>query len=220
MRLFRAIILLIVFCSSLFAQEEKRSLPVVNIRAFCTIPQIISSQAFRTSFSGVYDTHLSLNFRMPGNLNVGIGYENAFFNDQLYFRQKGLSTRMQVHNGFVRLGLDRMFTEKRGFYSFSISSGYSFNRYTDVVHIHDSLNGKFPTTFVTYYIKPEVALNFLVEDNFAFSVSLAYNMCFNTYDPTFNAFGEYVNYKDYRNKVDVGWISFGFGFYYGFKRKK
>ncbi|MGZ3884484.1 MAG: hypothetical protein ACXVPQ_07175 [Bacteroidia bacterium] len=220
MRPLITIIVLLVFCTPFFSQEERKPLPLVNIRASCTIPKAVSSQAFRISYSGVYDANVSLNFKLGNNFNIGLGYENAFFNDQLYFRQKGLNTRLQEHNGFVRVGIDRMFVERRGFYSFSVSSGYSFNKYTDVVHSQDSLNGKFPNSFATYFVKPEVALNFLVEESFAFGISLSYNYCFNVYDPAYNAFGEYISYKQYRNKANMGWISFGFGFYYGFKKKR
>src|SRR4051812_28883435 len=48
----------------------------VNIRASCTVPKIISSQAFRTSFSGFYDAQLSLNFKIIKKFSVGLGYKS------------------------------------------------------------------------------------------------------------------------------------------------
>ena len=111
-----------------------------------------------------------------------------------------------------------------------MNSGLGFNQYTDV-RCADSLAGKLPTSFIAYYIRPEVAINFLVDENFAFGIHLAYHHYFYTYDPSLNCFNNYadkgvngqsIKYNDvtYGNSDNIGWISFGFGFYYGFKKKK
>lgn len=200
-----------------------------NIRASCTVPKIMSSEAFRTSYSGFFDAQLSLNFRVLKKFSLGLGYKSALFGPQLYFRQKGLSTRLQVHDGFIKLGYDKILGDK-GFLTFSIDAGPTFNKYTSVKFAQDSLNGKYPTSFVGGFIRPELAINFMVEENFAFGFIFAYNYCLFNYDTKYNGFGSYADSKStagniiyegtgYKNKASMGWFSFGFGFYYGFKRK-
>lgn len=235
-----ALILVLFFALQLKSQEaevpvvsplksySKITLPRVSIRASCTVPKIISSKAYRTSYSGIYDGQVSVNFRVAGNINVGLGYKSALFTPQLYFRQKGLNTKLQVHDGFLKFGYDHMFS--RGFVAFSIDGGYSYNKYTNVIFIHDSLNGKNPTDFASFFLRPEIAVNFLVEENFAFGFIFAYNYCLYKYDTSYNGFGSYADSKStsnniiyegtsYGNKANIGWFSFGFGFYYGFKKK-
>jgi hypothetical protein len=201
----------------------------VNIRASCTVPKITSSEAFRISFSGFYDAQLSVNFRTLRKFSVGFGYKSALFGPQLYFRQKGLSTRLQVHDGFLRFGYDHILGDK-GFLSLSVDGGATYNKYTSVKFSQDSLNGKYPTSYVGGFIRPELSINFMVEDNFAFGFTFAYNYCLFNYDPIYNGFGSYADSKSskgniiyegtgYKNRASMGWFSFGFGFYYGFKRK-
>ena len=116
-------------------------LPRFNMRASVDIPKVISSQAFGASFSGIFDANFSVNFRLFSNFNFGVGYDGAVFVNQLYFRQEGRNTRLQVHDGFLRLGYDVMDGGKR-FWTFSLSSGLSYNLYTAVTAKNDSLNAR------------------------------------------------------------------------------
>ena len=112
-----------------------------------------------------------------------------------------------------------------------VNSGASINKYSSVKCYADSLNGRKPTSFLGYFVRPEIAINFLVEENFAFGINIAYNYCLFTYNDNYNGFYTYsdpkvtngaVKFGDntFRNKVNMGWFSFGFGFYYGVKKKK
>src|SRR5581483_7489320 len=196
----------------------KDPLPRFSIRGSCSIPRIVGSQAFRVSFLGVYDASLTFNLRIGKKLTIGIGYQNALFNQTTFFKYKGLDTRMQCNNGLVRIGIDKPVGPK-SFTSLSITSGFGINQYTAVKADKDSLNGKYPTFFNAAFLRPEISYNFLVEDNFAFGVLLAYNMILATYDPNLNCFATYDTFQSYRNKSNMGWISFGFNFYYGPKKK-
>lgn len=205
-----------------FGQDKepfKDPLPRFSIRGSCAIPKIIGSQAFRLSFTGIYDAGITFNLRITEKLTVGIGYQNALFNQTSFFRYKGLDTKLQVNNGLVRIGYDKP-TGPKSFISLSLTSGFGVNQYMAVKAEADSLNGKYPTFFTSTFLRPEFSGNFLVEDNFAFGVLIAYNMVLATYDPNLNCFATYENFSKYRNKANMGWISFGFNFYYGPKKKK
>ena len=124
----------------------KDPLPFFSIRGSCAIPKIIGSQAFRVSFLGVYDASLTFNFRIGKSLTIGVGYQNALFNQTSFFRYKGLDTRLQVHNGLIRIGYDKA-TGPKSYISLSLTSGYGLNQYVAVKAEKDSLNGKYPTFF-------------------------------------------------------------------------
>jgi hypothetical protein len=211
----------VLFCIALingsFSQED--FLPRFNVRAHCVIPKIVGSQAWRISFLGVYDAGITFNLRVAGNLTAGIGYKNALFNSTAEYRNKGVFTQHRLHEGVLRLGVDKR-TGPKSFISFAINGGYGLNQYIAVKAIKDSLNGKYPTSFTAGFVRPEFNANFLIEDNFAFGIVLAYNMTLATYDPKLNCFATYDNFAKYRNKAYMGWFSFGFGFYWGYKKNK
>lgn len=215
---FFSLIAFLLFFTQSFAQSNE-SLPRFSIRGSCAIPKIIGSEAFRISFLGVYDAGLSLNYRLGTKTTIGLGYKNALFNLTSFFKAKDLNTKLYVHDGFLRFGYDYV-SGPKSFLSFSVYGGYSVGQYTAVRAIRDTLNGKYPTQFGTMFLRPEFSANFLIESNFAFGVVLAYNMMLTSYDPNLNCFATYETFSKYRNKVNMGWISFGFNFYYGPKKKK
>lgn len=215
-------IAVLVFVSSLaFSQKETTLLPRFAIRAECNIPKVLSSQAYRTSFNGLYDGGIKFTGRLMSNFCLGIGYNNALFNTTTQFRDpygRNINTRQQVHDGVFSIVYDK-FAGEKSFWSFSLNTGVSYNKYTSVVAKADSLYKNIPTNFVTGFIRPEASINFLVESNFAFSINLSYNLSLYNFDPTIPRLDKYLNYNQLRNNFNVGWLSFGFGFYYGFKSK-
>lgn len=211
-----------ITCFFLIAQsfaQDKDPLPRFSIRGFCAIPKIVGPEAFRISFLGVYDAGINFNIRISPKLTVGVGYKNTLFNTTAFFKAKDLSTKLYVHDGVIRIGYDHSVSPKT-FLSLSLNAGYGLGQYQAVKAAKDSLNGKYPTQFGSIFLRPEFNVNFLVEDNFAFGVCLAYNMMLTSYDPRLNCYDTYENFSKYRNKANMGWISFGFNFYYGPKKKK
>lgn len=207
----------LIACLFLFTQsfaQSKDPLPRFSIRGSCAVPKVIGPEAFRVSFLGVYDAGLTLNLRVGKNVAVGVGYKNAMFNITPFFKAKDLSTKLFVHDAVVRLGYDYI-SGPKSFISISLNSGYGVGQYKEVKAAKDSLNGKYPTQFGSIFLRPEFSANFLVEDNFAFGVYLAYNMMLSSYDPKLNTFDTYENFSKYKNKANMGWISFGFNFYFG-----
>jgi hypothetical protein len=196
----------------------KDPLPVFSIRGSVSIPKIVGSQAFRISFLGAYDASLTFNFRLGKQFTIGIGYQNAIFTQTSFFKYKGLDTRLQCNNGLVRLGIDKAVGPK-SFTSLSLTSGFGVNQYTAVKAAKDSLNGKYPTFFTASFIRGEISYNYLASENFAWGVLLAYNMVLASYDPNLNCFATYENFSKYRNKVNMGWISFGINFYFAPKKR-
>lgn len=202
-----------------FAQD-KEPLQRFSIRANVTNPIVIASQAYRNSFKGIIDGGITFNLRLFGNFAIGIGYKAAMFEGEDFFKKDNfLKTQQQVHDGVFRMGFDHR-TGPKSFITLSLNSGFGFHKYTSVKAARDSLDGKYPTEYSAGFVRPEFSANFLTEDNFAFGVFLSYNMVLATYDPRMPCFDTYINFSKYRNKAYMGWLSFGFGFYFGPKKKK
>jgi hypothetical protein len=225
----RHIIFSVIACFLLvtnnFAQEREKvkepfkdPLPRFSIRASCSIPKIVGSQAFRISFLGVYDASLTFHLRLGKTATIALGYQNALFNQTAFFKYKGLDTRLQCNNGTVRFGIDKPVGPK-SFVTLSLTSGFGVNQYSAVKAEKDSLNGKYPTFFTSTFLRPEISYNFLPDPNFAWGVLLAYNMVMTSYDPNLNCFATYDNFSKYRNKSNMGWISFGICVYFSPKKK-
>jgi len=213
-----ALILFIGTCG-LQAQEDQKPLPRFSVRANMGIPKVTSSTAFRTSFLGLYEVNASVNVRLFSNFFIGVGYMNCLFKSQSYFQQKNLYTKMQVHNGFFRIGYDRFYTE-RSFATIALNAGYNFNKYTDVNPKYDSLAHPYPAQYTGGFVQPELGAYLLVEDNFAIGAHIAYNYNFSRFDPSLPYLDKWLDYTNLHNKWNTSWINFGFGFYYGFVRKK
>lgn len=216
------LIFLMAFGAILPAQEDKELLPRVAVRAFIGVPKVVGSQAYRVSFNGLYDGGLKITLRLFNNFCLGVGYQNALFNTTTEFRDvygRNINTRQQMHNGVLAFQYDKQAGPK-SFWSLSLSTGASYNFYTGTVAVKDSMYKNIPTSFTTAFVRPEASINFLVEDNFAFSIFLAYNMTLQQFNPELPRLDGWKNYEKIRNKANMGYISFGFGFYYGFKKKK
>jgi hypothetical protein len=213
------VIFFLYACIPLRAQEEQKKLPRFSVRANVGVPKVVSSKAFRTSFLGLYEVNATVNVRLFSNFFIGVGYKNALFKAQSYFQQKNIYTNMQVHNGFMRVGYDRFYAE-HSFATFAVNVGYNFNKYTRTSPKYDTLVHPYPTQYTGLFIQPEIGLYFLVEDNFAIGAHIAYNYNFTRFDPDLPYFDKWLDYTNISNRSNTSWITFGFGFYYGFVKKR
>lgn len=216
-----SVFVLFVLPYLVFSDKEPDLLPRFAIRAQCNVPKVLGSEAYRISFNGLYDGGIKFTVRVKNNFCLGIGYDNALFNTTTLFRDnwgRNVNVRQQIHNGVLSFIFDKSTSEKT-FFSIGLNTGLSYNFYTNTVAVNDSLYSKIPKDFITVFVRPEMSINFLVEDNFAFGIHLSYNMSMYNYDPKVPRLDKYADYSKYKNRSNVGWISFGFGFYYGFKRK-
>lgn len=205
------------------SQESMPELPRFSIRANVGIPKITSSKQFRNSFSGVITSDASVNYRLFSNFTVGVGYSYTYYKCQKYFRdplRDNINTNLQTHGGYLKLGYDKFFSPS-GFATFSMNMGYSSSAYGSVRYKHDSLIGKYPTSYSNAFVEPMIGIYFIVEPNFAIGGHLSYNynfVQFNPLEPQFNEWGP-PGYVSLSNKWNSSLITLGFGFYYGLSRK-
>jgi hypothetical protein len=200
------------------AQDKAPTLPRFSVRGNIGIPKVVSSSAFRNSFSGVITGDASVNCKLFSNFFVGVGYSYTYFKSQSYFRDKNINTNLQAQNGFVKLGYDKFFSDN-GFVTFSVNAGYNFNQYGGITYAHDSLKGKYPTSFSSSFVEPAIGLYFVVDPNFAIGGHISYNYNFSPFNSHYPGFDKWLNYDNISNKWNMSMITLGFGFYYGLVRK-
>lgn len=213
------LIFIILICLQIRAQETQKELPRISIRSDMGIPKVIGSQAFRTSFLGIYEFNFSTNIRIAKNYFVGIGYKDALLRTQDYFKKLNVNTKMQSHNGYIRIGFDRFYAEN-SFATFSINSGYNFSKYTGTVLKNDTLAHSYPAQFTGAFIEPEIGMYILLDPNFAIGAHISYYYNTTKYDPTLPYLTHWRDFDKLKNNAGMNWLTFGFGFYYGFVRKK
>jgi hypothetical protein len=216
--------LIFIFSSFIgFSQPRKRVAPV-TVRGVIGIPRSVSSQMFRTSFSGVYEGNLSVNVRLFTNFFAGVGYQNSFFQNNkkvfvYYTAPQGQSTTVSLsyntklmgNAGFIKIGYDQLF--ERGYFSYSINTGYMRLSYNNVHADTASENKPFVgLDFGSAYVQPEIAVNFIADRAVSFSIFLGYTTLFYKYDPKAPRFAHVAEVKDSKNNYYMGWINIGFGF--------
>jgi hypothetical protein len=203
------------FGLSALAQEDIKvtSLPKFSIRANVGIPKVASSKALRSSFSGVSSLDINLNYKLFGGFFAGIGFNHVYYKSQKHFREQFINTSMQMQNGYLKIGYDHFFSD-RGFATMSLNTGFGSTQFSAIKYKNDSLIGKYPTHFTSSFMEPSVALNFLVEPNFAFGAYMSYHYNFSQFNPAYAGFDKWLDYTRISNKWNTSLITIGFGFYY------
>jgi len=217
----KKLLLNILLMSSFFvlAQDKAPTLPRFSIRANMGIPKATSSEAFRNSFSGVLTGDASMNCKIFSNFFVGAGYSYTYFKSQRYFRERNLNTNMQSHNGYMKIGFDKFFSDN-GFATFALNAGYNYNTFEGITYRNDSLIGKYPTNFTSSFAEAVIGLYFIVDPNFAIGGHISYNYNFSQFNPKYPGFDKWFTYDKVRNNWNISMITLGFGFYYGLTRSK
>lgn len=210
--------LIIMCCLAVFSQDKAPELPKFSVRGNVSIPKVVSSNAFRNSFSGVVCGDMNFNYKIASNFFIGTGYSYTYHKSQKVFRDKNLNANLQSQNAYVKLGFDKFFSDN-GFATFSLNAGYNFNTYRGVIYKSDSLIGKYPTEFASAFVEPMIGLYFIVDPNFAIGGHISYSYNFSKFDPTYPGFDKYFEYSKVKNNWNMSMINLGFGFYYGLVKK-
>ncbi|MBL7917470.1 MAG: hypothetical protein JNM96_03675 [Bacteroidia bacterium] len=196
---------------------DKDNKPFI-IRGTIGIPKSISSNQFRTSFNGLYEGSLSVNFKLFNNTYIGVGYQSVNFQNNKFLKYKVFAasvpynTHLIGNNPFVHLGFDKFY--KSNFYMhYAINYGFMLGQFTNVNEDTTAYNKPFGSKkFTAQFVQPEVSANFIVEENLGFCVYLAYSTLFSKYDPKSPRFNQFEEVRDKSNNYYMSWVTFGFGF--------
>lgn len=198
-------------CCLLWAQSDPLRNSVVTVRGSANISSILGSEAFKQSFRGVYDGHISINASLFSNVYAGIGYYNALYNRsrRTEFESANLKTRLQLHGAFLKLGYDHFFSD-RGYFSFALNAGYGYNFYTGVSRsLADTILPANNNTFTCAFLTPEISANFVTSPHLAFGIMMSWQTLLYKYDPRIGYMDGYLNYNKLRNRSNMNWLNIG-----------
>jgi len=198
--------------------SQKKQYFVFSPRVSITVPHPIANKAFRKSFVGVYEVSAGLNMMIFKGAFVGVTYKNGLFKITEN-KIPDLEANMAFNNAGIKIGTDFFVGDKnRIIGSAALTVG---NNWTTFPSFRCKIDGGEPSIkgFSTTYIEPEVNLFFLIEQNFGIGATLSYSFFNRNFDPYELCLNEWSQF-DKENAGNIQYLSFGFGFYYSFLKKK
>lgn len=187
-------------------------------RVSLTVPHPVGSAAFKKSFIGIYELNAGLNLYFFKGFYAGA----TFKNNRLNINQKEIkdyNASMHMNGAAVKVGSDFYLNENNTILlSTSFAAGQNTTNFNSLV-CKDLNNTPAITSYKTIYYEPEVALFLFLEPNFAIGITTLYNSSNKIFDPYELCLNEWGSFAK-TNTSRTNYISFGFGFYYGFTTRK
>lgn len=212
--------LLLLISVMLNAQDKAPVLPRFSVRVNCGIPKYVSSQLLQHAFSGVFTGEASVNCKIVSNFFIGVGYSFTYLQAQKALRDQRVNTYTEIQNGYLKIGYDRFFSDN-AFTTISLNTGYGQTAYKGITYYNDTLKGKYPTQFNSFFVEPQLGVYFLVDPNIAIGGHIGYNYNFSKFDLQKPSLDKWLpNQTGVTNKWDISSITLCFGFYYGIGKTK
>lgn len=192
-----------------------------NPHAAVTIPNPMANRAFRKNLAGVYEVSAGMDILLFKGIFAGAVYQNATLKitgitGATYFHYQPL---MKINNAGIRVGGRSYVGDKnRMILTGALTLGESWTHYKDI-RCKDSTIAVPLTRYSCPYVQPEIGIYFLVESNFAIGATVSYSFYNKKFDPyeicldSWKAVGK-------AGSEGTQYLSFGFGFYYSFLKKK
>lgn len=191
-------------------------------RVSVTVPHPTGNGSFKKNFIGVYELSASFDIMMfkgvfvgaeyaYGTLKVGglTGVANFNYNPLMHVNNTGLRVGGQKYLG------DR----NRVIYTAAIAAGMNWTNFQKL-KCKDSTMAPPMSKYSTSYLKPEMNIYFLVESNFAIGATLSYTLYQRKFDPAEICLSDWKASVGAVTDKATQYLSFGFGFYYSFYKKK
>ncbi len=187
-------------------------------RLYITVPHPLSNAAFKKTFVGIYEVNAGLNLGFYKNFFAGVTYKNNL----LKITQKKIpnyNASMSMNSAAIKAGSDFYLNEKNTvLFSVALSAGQNSTKYSSLI-CKDPAKQPAITEFKSTYYEPEASFFFFTESNFAFGFIATYSIIKRTFDPYELCLNEWSAYSK-NNSGPTQYLSFGFGFYYGFFTRK
>jgi hypothetical protein len=191
-------------------------------RVSVTVPHPTGNSSFKKNFAGVYEASASFDIMIFKGAFVGaeysygtlkvtglIGVANFKYNPVMHVSNAGFRAGGQKYLG----------VRNRVIYTAAISGGMNWTNF-EKLKCKDSTKAPPLSTYSIPYLKPEMNIYFLVESNFAIGVTLSYTWYQRKFDPAEICLNDWKASVGTVNDKATQYLSFGFGFYYSFYKKK
>jgi hypothetical protein len=191
-------------------------------RVSVTVPHPTGNGAFKKNFVGVYEISGSFDVMIFKGLFIGAEYAYATL------KVKGLigvanfhyNPLMHVNNIGFRVGGQKYLGDRnRVIYTAAVSAGMDYTNFANL-KCRDSTMAPPVSRYSTPYVKPEMNIYFLVESNFAIGATLSYSLYQRRFDPAEICLNDWKASVGTATDKATQYLSFGFGFYYSFYKKK
>lgn len=187
-------------------------------RVSLTVPHPVGSTAFKKSFVGIYEVNAGLNLYFFKGFYAGASFKN----NRLNINQKEIKdydASMHMNGAAVKVGNDFYINENNTvLLSVSFAAGQNSTKFNSLA-CKDGNNTPAITSYKAIYYEPEVTLFLFLEPNFALGLTTLYSTVDRTFDPYELCLNEWGSFSK-TNTGRTSYISFGFGFYYGFSTRK
>lgn len=207
-------IFLFLFSLSTFGQQPDTR-HRFNARATCSVPSPIVNRAFKKTFIGVFDVTTTAAYNYYKGLFVG-GVGKATLLKIPPNKIPNLTTTMEMYAAGGKLGYD-LYVGNNAFLTMGVNAGMNWTKYSSV-SCYDPVD--YPFKYETYFIEPELIMSFFIENKFAVGINVSYNMMQKSFDPYFLCLDDHAAYRDYELGGPTTYLDVGFGFYYGFSKRK
>ncbi len=207
------IICLFLLSASCFAQSEPKH--KLNARATCSVPSPIVNRAFTKTFVGVFDINGSVCYNYYGGFFAG-GMGKASLLKIPPNKIPNLKTTMEMYSAGGKIGYD-WYVGNKAFLTMAINGGVTWTNFA-AVSCYTPADHAF--SYKANFIEPELIMNFYIESNFAIGINVSYYMMDKAFDPYFLCLNDHKPYRDYELGGPTTYLDFGFGFFYGFSKRK
>lgn len=183
-----------------------------------TVPHPMANKSFKKCFVGIYEISGGLNIMLYKGVFIGGTYKNGLLKITEN-KIANYNASMEINNAAGKIGGDLYLGERnRSLFSAALSMGENWTHYYDLVakDPHKVISN---TSFTCSYMEPEVNLFFLVDDNFGVGATISYTIFDHPFDPYELSLNDWAGF-DKTSGGTTQYISFGFGFYYSFLKKK
>lgn len=199
----------------------KKQYYLFSPRSSITVPHPMTNKAFKKCFVGIYEISAGLNVMFYKNFFIGGTYKNGLLkitgNKIPNFSFHNVS--MEIDNLAIKMGGDGYLNDNNTVvFSASVSAGQNWTKFSG---LESKAPSKHPliTGYRCTFVEPEVNLFFLVDPNFGIGATVSYclfNKIFNPFELSLNDWTSF----DTNNPGATSYLSFGFGFYYSFQKRK
>ncbi|RME15235.1 MAG: hypothetical protein D6799_06275 [Bacteroidetes bacterium] len=207
----------------------QNNLPLFSLKGEGGIQTSLSSEAFRNTFVGEFQTGGQLVIRLFHRFYSGIGFNYALFKTSKHFQFRVGNVVlpsdffMRSHNTNVTIGyfmpVEVEANKPAQFGCIELRMGYGFNRFTNIPVNNSTSN--LPMKFNSAFLQPHFSYTFMVEENLGFGGYINYTLYTTSFNPKLAGLDYYVDYSKWKNNFNISWVTLGLHFHlYFIKFKK
>lgn len=199
----------------------QNKLPLFSFKGEGGIQTSLSSEAFRNTFLGEFQTGGQFVVRLFHQFYSGVGFNYALFktSKNFQFRVGNVVVPsdffLRAHNFNITIGyflpVEVDANKPHQFGCIELRAGYGFNRFTNIP-VNNSM-GNLPMEFNSAFLQPHFSYTFMVEENLGFGGYINYTLYTNTFNPKLAGLDYYVDYSKWKNNFNISWITLGLHFH-------